>query len=178
MAEWSAFARRVRVPVGFAFAVVFIILAKPDWRSIILGCAVAIPGLVVRALASGHVEKNERLTTTGPYSYTRNPLYLGSLILAAGFAVAARSVWIALGMALIFIVIYLPVIRSEETFLGEHFPEFADYARRVPRLLPRWKADRNPGTFSAQLYWEHREYNAALGALGLMAVLAAKVLWH
>ncbi len=103
----------------------------------LIGSALIIPGLVIRALASGHVRKNEQLTTTGPYAYTRNPLYLGSLIFAVGFAISARNLWIGAGLIVMFLAIYLPVIRGEEMFLREHFAEFAEYARQVPRLWPR-----------------------------------------
>jgi protein-S-isoprenylcysteine O-methyltransferase Ste14 len=142
------------------------------------GAALIIPGLLIRALASGHVQKDEQLATSGPYAYTRNPLYLGSVLLAVGFAVAARNWWIGVILVVLFLAIYLPVIRSEEAFLREHFPEFEAYARRVPRLLPRLSAfGDNSGSFSWRLYWKHREYNAALGALAMMAVLAMKLLW-
>ena len=137
MASWSRIARRIRVPLGFALAALYLWLAKPTLMSLLIGLALVVPGIVVRALASGHVQKNEQLTTSGPYAYTRNPLYLGSLILATGFALAARSWWMAAAMAVFFLAIYLPVIRSEETFLRERFAEFAEYARHVPRLLPR-----------------------------------------
>jgi protein-S-isoprenylcysteine O-methyltransferase Ste14 len=143
----------------------------------LIGSVLIIPGLVIRALASGHVQKNERLATTGPYAYTRNPLYLGSLILAVGFALSARNWWIGAGLILIFLVIYLPVIRGEEAFLGEHFPEFAEYTRQVPRLLPRLNSLSPSGTFSWDLYWKHREYSATLGSVVLMAALMAKLLW-
>ncbi len=96
-----------------------------------IGAGLVIPGLVIRALASGHLQKNEQLATGGPYAYTRNPLYLGSLILAIGFALAARSWWIVAGIILLFFAIYLPVIRGEEVFLRERFPQFDDYARRA-----------------------------------------------
>src|SRR5206468_5389884 len=129
--------RRIRVPLGFLFAAVYLWLAHPTTRSIVLGGCVAVTGLIIRALASGHVQKNEQLAMTGPYAYTRNPLYLGSLIMACGFALAARSWWIVAGIVLLFFVIYLPVIRAEEVFLGERFPQFAEYAREVPSLLPR-----------------------------------------
>jgi protein-S-isoprenylcysteine O-methyltransferase Ste14 len=102
-----------------------------------IGAALVVLGLAIRAVASGHVQKNEQLATTGPYAYTRNPLYLGSLILAVGFAISARNWLIGAGLILFFLAIYLPVIHGEEVFLGEHFPQFAEYARRVPRLLPR-----------------------------------------
>ena len=178
MASWSAIARRIRVPLGFAFTVVYLLLARPTVNSILLGAALVIPGVLVRALASGHVQKNEQLTTSGPYAYTRNPLYLGSLILAVGFALASRSWWIAAGMVLIFFSIYLPVIRAEEVFLRKRFPEFADYARSVPRLLPRLSPfGGGGGSFSWDLYWKHREYNAAVGSIALMAALVVKALW-
>ncbi len=178
MAEWGSLARRIRVPLGFLFAAVYLWLAAPTWESIVAGSVVAAPGLWLRALASGHVRKNTALTTAGPYAYTRNPLYLGSVILAAGFALAARSVWLAAGLLLLFLAVYLPVIRSEEEFLRRTFPEFEEYARRVPRLVPRVPGEPAAhGEFSRELYLRHREYNALLGAAGMMAALAAKLLW-
>lgn len=177
MASWPAIARRIRVPMGFAFAVLYLWLAKPTVKSILIGAALVIPGLAIRALASGQLQKNEQLATGGPYAYTRNPLYLGSLILAIGFALASRSWWIVAGIILLFFAIYLPVIRAEEVFLREHFPQFEDYARRVPRFLPRLlPSERSRGAFSWELYWKHREYNATLGAAAMLAVLMAKML--
>ena len=179
MAEWSRVARRVRVPLGFALAIVYIWLARPTWASILIGSLVAVPGILLRALASGHVKKNEELTTSGPYAYTRNPLYLGSLIMAVGFALAARSAIIFVLMLAMFFAIYMPVIRSEEVYLREKFPDFDDYARSVPRLLPRLSAFQNPpGSFSRALYLQHREYNAILGTVGVMAALVAKLYLH
>ena len=175
---WTRIARRIRVPLGFAFTAFYLWLARPTTLSMMMGLALIIPGLAIRALASGHVQKNEQLSTTGPYAYTRNPLYLGSLILAAGFAIAARSWWIGLVLPLLFVVIYLPVIQGEEAFLREHFSEFAEYARQVPRLLPRLSSrSLGRGTFSWDLYWKHREYNATLGAMAMMAALTAKLFW-
>lgn len=178
MADWSSIARRIRVPLGFAFAAFYVWMARPTWTSLVNGVLIAVPGILLRALASGHVKKNEELTTSGPYAYTRNPLYLGSLIIALGFAIAARSLWVLLVMALMFLVIYLPVIRSEEEFLRRTFASFDDYAKNVPRLLPRFTAFGNaPATFSSELYWQHREYNAALGSAVLVAALVAKLFW-
>src|SRR5262249_4186724 len=117
--------------MGFVLAVLYSWLAKPTMTSILIGAVVVIPGLTLRALASGRLQKNEQLATSGPYAYTRNPLYLGSLTLALGFTVAARNWWIALLMVLFFVTIYLPVIRAEETFLRKRFPEFEAYARQV-----------------------------------------------
>src|SRR6201997_5668851 len=164
MAEWSRIARRIRVPLGFLFAVLYFWLARPNWRFIALGAILIVPGLLIRALASGHVRKNEALATSGPYAHTRNPLYLGSLLIGIGFAVAARSWWIGVALAVMFFAIYLPVIRGEEKFLQEKFPEFGDYSQRVPRMFPRIipaRAERDGGGFSMDLYLKHREYNAA-----------------
>ena len=174
---WGRIARRIRVPLGFVFAVLYVWLAKPTVGSILLGSVLIVAGLVVRGLASGHLQKNEQLATTGPYAYTRNPLYLGSLILAIGFAFSARSWWIAAGVVAIFLAIYLPVIRGEEAFLRGRFPHFAEYARTVPRLLPRWRShSKVHGSFSRDLYWQHREYNAALGSVAMVAALTVKLL--
>lgn len=176
--SWTKIARRIRVPLGFAFTVLYLWLARPTTTSMLIGSALIIPGLAIRALASGHVQKNEQLTTSGPYAYTRNPLYLGSLILAVGFGITARNWWIGVGLILMFLAIYLPVIHGEEAFLGEHFTEFAYYARHVPRLLPRLTSfGDSHGTFSWDLYWKHREYNATLGAVAMMAALIAKNLY-
>lgn len=178
MPSWQKIARRIRVPLGFVFAALYIWLAHPTLRSIILGSGIAVVGLVIRALASGHVRKNEQLTTTGPYAYTRNPLYLGSLVIAVGFTLASRSWIIAALAAAMLVIIYIPVICSEEDFLRARFPEFDDYSRNVPRLFPRLKlAQGSAESFSAHLYWKHREYNAALGAGAIVAVLIIKVVW-
>jgi len=144
----------------------------------VLGLVLIIPGLLIRSVASGHVQKNEQLTTTGPYAYTRNPLYLGSFALAAGFAVAARSWWIGAALVVMFAAVYLPVIRLEEAFLRSRFPEFDEYARQVPSLLPRLTPFRyHDESFSCSLYRKHREYHAALGALAMLAALVVKLLW-
>lgn len=178
MRSWGNIARRIRVPVGFGFAILYWWLARPTWKSLLLGGAICVPGLILRTIASGHVQKNTCLTTTGPYACTRNPLYLGSLVLAAGFAVAGRSLWVALVIVALFAGIYWPVVQAEEQFLRLRFPEFAEYERRVPRFLPRWAPrEARQGEFSAQLYWKHREYNAVLGAVVVMAALVAKMLW-
>jgi protein-S-isoprenylcysteine O-methyltransferase Ste14 len=180
MDSWSAIARRIRVPLGFVFALLYFWLARPTVKSILIGTAVVISGLLIRALASGQLQKNEQLATGGPYAYTRNPLYLGSLILAIGFALASQSWWIVAGIVLLFFAIYLPVIRGEEVFLRQRFPQFEEYAREVPRFFPRpYPSAKNSGAFSWALYWKHREYNATLGAAGMLAALVAKMLiWH
>ena len=178
VAEWSRIARRIRVPLGFAFAVLYFWLARPTWRFLVFGSVLIVPGLLIRALASGHVRKNEALATTGPYAYTRNPLYLGSLLIGIGFAVAARSWWVGAMLVLMFLAIYVPVIRDEEKFLREKFPEFEEYTQRVPRMLPRFAPSRSGddgGGFSMELYLKHREWNALLGSMLLIGALMLKM---
>ena len=176
--SWPAFARRIRVPIGFAFAVLYLWLARPRWWSVGAGAAIAAAGLCLRASAAGHVRKSAEITTSGPYAYTRNPLYLGSMIVAAGFALAARNLWVALILAVLFAAIYYPVIRWEEKYLTANFPEFAAYSERVPRLFPKWRSQSaHPNAFSRELYLKHREYNALIGTAAMLAALAIKLMW-
>jgi len=168
-------ARRIRVPVGFAAAALYVWLARPSWASILYGSAIILPALLLRTAASGHVKKNQEVTTSGPYAYTRNPLYLGSIILVVGFGVASRNLWLAAGLVMIFIALYFPVIRDEEDYLRANFPEFSAYAQRVPRIVPRFSAGDSPAGFSRELYRKHREYNAALGSVGMIVLLILKL---
>lgn len=178
VAEWSKIARRIRVPLGFVLALLYFWLARPTWRFIAFGLVLIVPGLMIRALASGHVQKNEALATSGPYAYTRNPLYLGSLLIGVGFAVAARSWWIGVALTVMFFAIYLPVIRGEEEFLRSKFPDFEEYERQVPRMWLRLTPFRtgDSGEFSMQLYLKHREYQALLGTAAMLGALVAKLM--
>jgi protein-S-isoprenylcysteine O-methyltransferase Ste14 len=167
------------VPLGFVFAVVFLWLAHPTWTLMALSLLLVVPGLWLRGYAAGYVKKNAELTRTGPYAYTRNPLYLGSMMIAFGFAWASGSWVIFAVLAAGFLGIYLPTILSEEEYLRAHFAGFGEYARQVPRLLPRLTAAKSgvaPGRFSQERYMHHREYNALMGAGAIYAVLAARLL--
>jgi protein-S-isoprenylcysteine O-methyltransferase Ste14 len=153
------------------------------WSSLGAGFAVAAVGVLVRAFASGHIRKNAALATTGPYAYTRNPLYLGSIIIAIGFIVAARNLWIGIAALAMFALIYLPVITAEEKYLRSAFPGYDRYASEVPRFLPRLTpyrrgaaADDGTSQFSSALYLRHREYNAALGSILMLGALVLKML--
>ena len=168
----------MRVPLGFVFAAAYLWLAQPTWLSLLIGASVAALGLWLRAAASGHVKKNTELTVTGPYAYTRNPLYLGSLIIAIGFAIASRNWWVSAVIVVFFLAIYLPVISSEEKFLSATFPGFGAYAQQVPRLLPRLRsASGEVGSFSRTLYLQHREYNALIGSALILLALSLKLLF-
>lgn len=175
---WSRIARRIRVPLGFLLAAFYLWRARPMWSALLGGAVIILLGVAVRAVASGHVKKNEELTRTGPYAYVRNPLYLGSILVAAGFVVAARDIWVAVAIAAVFVLVYVPVILSEEAFLRSRFPHYSDYAASVPRLLPRTLALSGfAGGFSRELYLKHREYNVLLGAGAMLAALAVKTIW-
>lgn len=182
--RWQKFARRARVPLGFAVAAVFLVFAAPSWRTLAWGLVLVVPGIWLRGYAAGYVKKNAELTRTGPYAYTRNPLYLGSMGIAFGIAIAAGRWWLGGLLAVMFLAIYVPTILSEETFLRATFPEFDEYARRVPRLLPRFTAARlgtsnaGAGRFSAERYRHHREYNALMGAAAIYAALILRMLFR
>ena len=182
-ADWSRVARRIRVPMGFVFAGVYLWLARPTFVSMAWSLLLVLPGLWLRGYAAGYVKKNAELTMTGPYAHTRNPLYVGSMLIAFGFAAASKSIVIVLLLAVLFAIIYIPVIRSEEEFLRSKFAGFDAYAANVPRLLPRLGpakvVDSDPGQFSLPLYRKHREYNALIGAAAIYAALVLKLcFWH
>ncbi len=174
---------RWRVPLGFALAVIYALRARPTWPSLAAGLFIAALGLLMRALASGHIQKNQALAITGPYRYTRNPLYLGSLGLALGFVLAARD-WLMALLALAMLAgVYLPVIRAEEAYLSQRFgADFDQYCRQTPRLFPRPFRRTPPQTqssgFSWALYLRHREYNALIGYGLLALLLAAKIFFR
>jgi protein-S-isoprenylcysteine O-methyltransferase Ste14 len=182
---WQKIARRIRVPLGFVFAGVFLWLARPTWQTMLASLLLVAPGVWLRAYAAGYVRKNAELTRTGPYAYTRNPLYLGSMMIAFGFAAAAGSWVILIVLAVLFAVIYLPTIRSGEAYLRDHFAGFEEYAAKVPRLLPRLTAAEFPahenasgGRFSAVQWRHHREYNALMGAGAIYLALAVRLFLH
>lgn len=177
--RWKRISRRIRVPAGFLFLILYFWLARPTVESILVSLVLVAPGIALRSYASGYVKKNAELTVTGPYAYTRNPLYLGSMSIAFGFSLAARSVWIAVALAILFIAIYWPVIIAEEEYLRAHFPGYDEYALRVPRLIPRLGAvpvrapAQSSGGFSFTLYRKHREYNSLLGSILIYVALIA-----
>jgi protein-S-isoprenylcysteine O-methyltransferase Ste14 len=166
---YADFVARLRVPCGFVLVAAFAWFSHPSITSLAYGIPVSIAGLALRAWAAGHLAKNQQLATGGPYAYTRNPLYLGTLLVAAGLAIAARSAGLALLFAAIFIFVYLPVIVLEEQHLRRLFPEYADYSARVSPLVPFRKRQPSAGRFRWRLYWKNQEYQALLGlAVGLV----------
>lgn len=181
--SWQKVAKRIRVPLGFLTAALYVAELwqhAPRAAAILWSLALVLPGLWLRAYASGYVKKNAELTVTGPYAHTRNPLYLGSMLMAAGFALAIESWAVALLLAAGFALIYIPVIGGEEKFLRSAFAGFDAYCQQVPRLIPRLTPARlgqqtadesQRGRFSFALYLQHREYNAAMGVVLLYLCL-------
>jgi protein-S-isoprenylcysteine O-methyltransferase Ste14 len=151
--------------------------AHPDFVSLAVGLPLSACGLALRAWAAGHLAKDQRLATSGPYSFTRNPLYLGTLITALGLAAAARSAGLALLFTTLFALVYLPAIELEEQHLTEILAGYAEFAARVPLLIPRWPERFEPDRFSASLYRKNREYQALMGwSLGA-AWLVVRAVW-
>jgi protein-S-isoprenylcysteine O-methyltransferase Ste14 len=169
---YADFVARLRVPSGFALIAAFAWFAHPSRQSLTYGIPLSLAGLALRAWAAGHLAKNQQLSTGGPYAYTRNPLYLGTLLVAAGLAIACQSVGLALLFTAVFLLIYLPVIMLEEQHLRKLFPEYDDYAAHVPSLLPYRKPRPATATFRARLYWKNQEYQALLGFAAGLAWLA------
>jgi protein-S-isoprenylcysteine O-methyltransferase Ste14 len=176
MIAGSAFFVRWRVRLGYPLALAVLWFARPTPRSIVIGAAVGLIGLWLRAYAAGYLQKHEILTLTGPYTHTRNPLYLGSAILAVGAAVATHS-WVSSVLLGVYFTIFYPVVmRREEAELREHYgARFEEYARAVPLFIPRVSAAKLPGNsvgaFSLARYKKNREYQAAIGFLLLLGLL-------
>lgn len=172
-ADWV---QRLRVPSGFLLAAAFAWLARPQWAWLAAGLPLCVAGLALRAWAAGHLRKNEELTTSGPYAWVRNPLYLGTLLMAAGCTVAAARPSLALLVAGVFALVYQPVMEQEEQHLRKLFPMFDDYSRRVPQLIPKPPAGPSGQRFSWAMYRHNREQKALYGLLMVLAFLAARML--
>ena len=174
--------QRWRVPLGFLCIVPFMWFARPTLLTLLIGGFVALLGLALRAWAAGHIRKNDALATTGPYAYTRNPLYLGSFLLGAGFTIASGQPLLAIPFLALFAGIYFPVMRVESRHLAGWFgEEYSDYARAVPLFFPRLTPYRDmralDAKFDRKLYLRYREYRAALGLLVAWGVLALKAVF-
>ncbi|MGH9470859.1 MAG: methyltransferase family protein [Terriglobia bacterium] len=177
-ASYSERAARWRVPLGFAFTIAFLVLSQPRPALLAIGAALALAGVALRGLAAGHLEKNEKLATAGPFRYTRNPLYLGSFILGLGFVIAASSWILGVAFVALFVAVYTPSMRQEEGFLRLKFgADYESYAGAVPMFLPA-PGRRLPcrGSFAWARYKRNREYQAAIGWLAAVIFLAAKLM--
>lgn len=169
---------RLRVPCGFVMVGAFAWFSRPTVQWLAMGLPISLAGLALRAWAAGCLAKNEELAVRGPYAYTRNPLYIGTLLVAAGLAIGSRSLGLGILFALVFLVVYLPVIQLEEQHLRKLFPDYESYFSAVPQLwprltpVPRGKA----GGFRWRLYLQNQEYQAAAGWAAGVAWLLWKAL--
>ena len=164
--------QRLRVTAGFGLLAAFLWFAEPSVTAMAVGLPVSLAGLALRAWAAGHLAKNEALAVAGPYALTRNPLYLGSLIVALGLAVAGASVLLTLLFGAVFVLVYYPVMELEEQHLRKLFAGYAEYADRVPLLLPVAGAKGPLGGFRWALWRRNEEYKALFGFLAGVAYLA------
>ena len=172
---YAAWATRWRVPLGFALGVAYLVFCRPTVKLLLVGGTIAAVGVALRAYAAGHLAKNQKLATSGPYAWTRNPLYLGSSLMGAGLAVAGGNWILALACLLLFVGIYWPVIRREEDYLRREFGEvYIKYAQSVPLFLPSLRRDDSSEKFQWKQYRKNHEYEALLGYVGLMIFLAFK----
>lgn len=173
--------QRWRVPLGFACAAFFFVFSRPRPLTLIVGGLLALPGLALRAWATGHLRKNDALAVTGPYAYTRNPLYVGSFLIGLGFSISAGRIILGLVFAVLFAGIYVPVMRVEAKTLSELFGEdYQRYAKAVPLFLPRFPPYSTKAAeprFDYGLYRRYREYRAAVGLVVAWLLLAAKIYW-
>lgn len=171
---YADFVQRFRVSGGFVLLAAFVLASRPTFESILWGMPLCLTGMALRAWAAGHLAKNEQLAQSGPYAYTRNPLYLGSLIVTAGMIIAARSPALAILFSAAFLLIYLPVIQQESDHLRKIFPGYEAYANRVPMLLPTPPAATDTAPFRIELYRRNKEWKAVWGWLVGVALLALK----
>jgi protein-S-isoprenylcysteine O-methyltransferase Ste14 len=167
---------KLRVSFGFLLVAAFAWLSRPSVTSMAIGLPVSLLGLLLRAWATGHLEKNIQLAQSGPYAYVRNPLYLGTLTVAAGLVIAARRWPLAVLFGAVFVLVYLPAIELEEQHLSKLFPVFSEYSRRVPALRPTLHPLRTTQRFRWELYIRNREYQALAGFLAGAAFLGAKMM--
>ena len=174
--------QRWRVPLGFLCGAVFIFFARPTPGALLIGASVSILGLAMRAWAAGHIRKNAQLAMSGPYAFTRNPLYLGSFLLGLGFTIASGQVLLGVLFAALFLGIYLPVMRVEASTMAQLFgQDYETYRRSVPLFIPRItpfrQADSAENKFDGTLYLRYREYRAALGLVLAWGLLLIKTFY-
>ncbi len=170
---------RWRVRIGYPVALVTFLVAHPIPQTLSIGAVLAVLGLVIRASAAGHLRKHEVLATTGPYAWTRNPLYLGSLLLCVGYLLATRS-WIAAAVVALYLAVFYPGVmqREEEELRAEYGPAFDEYARRVPLFWPRPPETAAREPFSWMQYGRNREYQALAGTIVGFAILVLVLYWQ
>jgi protein-S-isoprenylcysteine O-methyltransferase Ste14 len=170
---------RWRVRAGTPALVGAIVLARPSWESLLAGIGLSLLGLGLRAWAAGHLRKERVLAVSGPYRFTRNPLYLGTLLIAAGAVAAARS-WPAAALMTIYFAVFYPVIiRDERGRMRRLFPEaYGTYEKAVPLFLPvPGRTGEGTGArFDIALFRKNKEIRAVLGTVAFWGLMALKML--
>lgn len=155
--------------------VLVLVLARPRVSTLVAGAVLGLLGEAVRLWASGHIQKTQALATGGPYAHTRNPLYVGSVLLALGVAVASASPWVVLAVGVYLLAFYPAVIREEARFLAAKFPEYAEWAREVPVFVPRLTPGGSRGSrFDWTRVRVNREWRTALALPAAMLILWAR----
>jgi protein-S-isoprenylcysteine O-methyltransferase Ste14 len=173
---------RWRVPLSFVMVPVYFVFARPSARSMAGGCAVAALGLMWRAWASGTIRKDSALAVSGPYRFSRNPLYFGSFLISGGFGWASHQWILFLLILAYFMTMYLPAMKQEERHLENLFGDsFRAYRKRIPLFIPWKKAPPSgdePHAFNWTQYWRNREYNAVLGYGAAVTLLLLIKYWR
>jgi len=164
--NWNVVAQRIRVPAGTLLGVIFLLLMRPSRSSLWLGGSIAVCGAGIRTWAAGHIDKGRVLARSGPYAFTRNPLYLGSLVMAIGVIVAGQVYWLLLPFVLFYLTVYYPVMRAEEQeLLGGYGEEFKEYAGKVPLFFPRFTTPAATSRFLWSRVLQNREHRTLGGLL-------------
>lgn len=169
--------QRIRVPAGFAYAGVFLYLARPQLFQAWAGIVLAAIGLGIRIWAAGYLKRDAELAVDGPYAWIRNPLYFGSFLLGLGFSLASGRPALLVAFAILFLAIYLPVMKKEEEELVRKFgAQFDRYRQQVPFFWPGFRKKQNlPSRTSRQFEWRevllNREYRAIAGFALLVAFI-------
>lgn len=168
-----------RVRSGLIGGILSVLLSRSNLYFLLGGIIISIMGLLLRTWACGHIRKEQELTVSGPYRYTRNPLYLGNLILGMGIVVASRS-WGALVVFLVYFLLFYPVvIFREKKRLEGFFPiKYEDFSKRVPLFFPSLKPalPANKNRFSWEVYKKNKEYRAIIGTIIFLALITGKML--
>jgi protein-S-isoprenylcysteine O-methyltransferase Ste14 len=163
----AALARR-RVPLGFVAAAATLLLARPTRASWLTGAAIAIAGEAIRVWAAGHLEKGREVTRSGPYRFTRHPLYVGSSVIALGIVIAAQNAIVAVVTAVYMVATIAAAIRTEEAYLRQAFGSmYDDY--EAARAAPMERQ------FSFARVLRNREQRAMTGLFIGFALLALKM---
>lgn len=178
MTSWKLTAQKMRVPAGTVLGVIFLLFMHPSVRSLWLGGVISVAGALLRLWAAGHIVKGRVLTRTGPYAYSRNPLYLGSFFMALGIIIGGQGYWLLPVFALFFLTFYFPVMKAEEQeLLHGYGDEFIEYSKKVPLFVPRF---RSGGYTASGFLWDrvirNREHRTVIGLLLAEAILILKFL--